>query len=313
MSLTNGILSWAVQKPLGPQTEPPIAPEVLIFHTIVGGLRAADSLFRAGGYDGTEATFGVGGKDDGPDLDGVVWQWQNANREADAQFAGNAYADSAEHGDGGNPHHPLSSKQMEADIRMGVDFCKAHPSRKPHLVRTSGSIGQGAFGWHELRHDWNTDGHVCPGPVREGQYRTIVIPKIRAIILGHDKPVAPKPKPTPAHETQGGIAVDGVLGAETIGAVQHVLVKHGYTVGSAGGRNEADGIFGPTTRSGLQKYLTAVGFYHYAIDGIFGPLSTKALQAYLVHRGTFAKTDVDGHWRHSTTRALQTALNDGRF
>jgi hypothetical protein len=306
MTIKNGVLDWAVQKPLGPQTEPPITPEVLIFHTIVGGLKAADSLFRAGGYDGTEATFGIGGPDDGADLDGVVWQWQNCNRQADAQYAGNAYADSAEHGDGGHPNHPLSSRQLAADIRLGVDFCRAHPTRKPHLVNKSGPIGEGAFGWHELREDWNTDHHLCPGPVREGQYRTIVIPKIRAELEGHPVPPAPKPKPVPAHHPGGELTVDGVLGAETIGAVQHVLVAHGYKLA-------VDGLFGPMARGALQNYLHERGYYHSAIDRIFGPLSTKALQAYLVGQGFLAKKAVTGVWRKDTTSALQRALNAGRF
>lgn len=311
MAIKDGVLDWAEQHPLGPQTEPPITPEVMILHTIVGTLRGADSLFRAGGYDGTEATFGVGGPADGSDLDGVVWQWQNANREADAQFAGNAYADSAETSDGGHPNHPWSSAQLKSLIHMGVDFCKAHPTRKPHLINRTGPIGDGAFGYHELRHDWNTDGHVCPGPVREAQLRTIVIPKVRARLNGHHEHPAPKPKPHPAHHDH--IAVDGIFGAETVGAVQHVLVSHGFSIGSSGGKNAPDGIFGPTTRTSLQKYLKEKGYYYSAVDGRFGPLSTKALQAYLVHLGFFAKKDVSGDWHHSTTRALQKALNEGSF
>jgi hypothetical protein len=313
MTFKHGVLDWAVQMPLGPEDEPTIKPEVLIFHTIVGGLKAADSLFRAGGYDGTEATFGVGGTWDGPELDGVVWQWQNANKQADAQFAGNAYADSAETSDGGNPHHPWSSLQLRSLIHLGVDFCDAHEDRKPHLVNTTGPIGSGAFGYHELRHDWNTDGHVCPGPVREGQLRTIVIPKIRALLAGKPVPHAPKPHPVPAHHTEGKLAVDGILGHGTIGAIQHVLLAHHLNVGTRQAKATVDGLFGPVTRMSLQAYLARLGFYHSQVDGAFGPLSTKALQAYLVHHGELAKKDADGHWRRTTTRALQKALNDGRF
>jgi lysozyme family protein len=302
MSIKNGRLQGAVWKPLGPQTEPPIHPEVLIYHVIVGSLAAADAVFRAQGYTGDESTFGVGGPLDGS-LDGVIWQWQDTRREADAQYAGNAYANSAEFS--GFPNHPMSSKQLNAGIHIAVEFCRAHPGRKPHLVNKTGPIGDGAFGYHELREDWNTDGHICPGVIREAQVRTIIIPKARHIINGghaHDAPPAPKPKPVAPHHTsgEGKIAVDGVAGAETIGAMQHILEEHGYYSESI------DGIFGPHTRAALQLYLRGMGFYNGHIDSIFGHESVAALQEHI-------DAHIDGVWGHSTTRALQKRLNEGEF
>jgi hypothetical protein len=299
MTIKNGRLDWAVWKPLGPQTEPPINPEVLIYHVIVGSLAAADSVFRSQGYTGDESTFGIGGPLDGS-LDGVVWQWQDTRRQADAQFAGNAYANSAE--TSGFPNHPWSSKQLSSCVRLGADFCHAHPDRKPHLVNRSGPLGDGAFGYHELREDWNTDHHTCPGAVREGQFRTIVIPKIRATLLGQPIPTAPKPKPVPATHPSGDgkIVVDGVFGAETIGAMQHVLeAKAVY-------HETIDGIFGPHTRAGLQLYLQQLGLYHGTVDSLVGHETVTALQDHI-------GANADGLWGKSTTRTLQGCLNDGRF
>lgn len=302
MTIKNGRLTEAVWKPLGPQTEPTINPEVLIYHVIVGNLAAADAVFRAQGYTGDESTFGVGGSLDGS-LDGVIWQWQDTRREADAQYAGNAYANSIEFS--GFSTHPMTSKQLDAGIRIAVDWFHAHPDRKPHLVNTTGPIGEGGFGYHELRHDWNTDYHECPGVIREAQLRTIIIPKARHIINGGhaaDAPKAPKPRPVVAHHTSGDgkIAVDGVAGADTIGAIQHVIESHGYY------SDNIDGIFGPHTRAGLQLYLKSMGFYAGRIDAIFGHESVAALQEHV-------DAHIDGIWSHLTTRALQKRLNQGEF
>jgi hypothetical protein len=295
MTISNGRLSGAEFRPLGPETEPAINPEVLIFHTMVGYLRGTEGVFKSQGYTGDESTFGVGGPWDGAALDGVIYQWQDTRRQADAQFAGNAYADSVETSDGGNPNHPWSSKQLTALVDIAVAFCHAHPNRKPHLVNTSGPIGDGAFGYHELRRDWNTSGHVCPGPVREGQLRQIVIPKARAILQGSDKPPAPKPVPAPVHHPdQPKLAEDGVLGIGTISALQHVLKAHGLY------HDAIDGQFGPHTRTALQQYLKV------RADGVIGPATVKALQRYI-------GIEMTGTWKSYTTRHLQMSLNSGRF
>jgi peptidoglycan hydrolase-like protein with peptidoglycan-binding domain len=294
MQITNGRLSGAVFRPLGTQTEPTIDPEVLIFHTMVGYLKGTEGVFKSQGYTGDESTFGVGGPWDGASLDGVIWQWQDTRRQADAQFAGNAYADSVETSDGGDPNRPWSSKQLTALIDIAVAFCHAHPNRKPYLVNASGPLGDGAFGYHELRADWNTSRHRCPGAVREAQLRQIVIPKARAILLGQDPPHVTPPKPAPAHTDGGKIAVDGIFGTGTIGAIQYVLRTHRLY------HDAIDGIFGPHTRTALQMYLKV------AHDGVIGPKTVTALQHHVHALAT-------GTWDKSTTRAIQTALNAGRF
>lgn len=303
MSFKTGTIGWAQQKRLGPQTEPSIHPIVLIWHIIVGGAMAGYNVFKAQGYTGDESTFILCGPREGAE-DGHLWQLQDTRRQADAQFAGNAYANSVE--TSGMPNEPFSSKMIATSVRLGVQFCQ-DTGRKPYLVNKTGPLGDGAFGYHELRHDWNTDYHSCPGAIREGQLRQIIIPKIRAELEGGTH-VTPKPAPVPAHHPDGKIAVDGIMGTGTIGALQHVLNAGHFDT------NGIDGIFGPSTRSALQAYLRKKNYYHSSLDGIFDGLSVRALQTYLLHLGYLDnKGDVDGDWGTMTTKALQKALNAGKF
>ncbi len=48
------------------------------------------------------------------------------------------------------------------------------------------------------------------------------------------------------------------------------------------------------------------------MDGDTGPNTVKALQRHLMLM-TGTKLTIDGAWGATTTRALQTALNQGRF
>jgi len=179
----------AAWRPLGPETEPSITPRILVFHTMVGGLRGTDTMFRAGGYQGVESTFGVGGPWDGAALDGVVWQWQDTGHQADAQAGGNNYCDSVETSDGGNPNHPWSTKQLAALVALTVWWCRAtgNPCR---LVRSTGDRG---IGYHRQFAVWNPDNHSCPGDVRQAQLLNYVIPTA-ARELAHPNPNPPAPQ-----------------------------------------------------------------------------------------------------------------------
>ena len=54
-------------RPLGRQSEPLIGvPRILIVHTMVGGLRGTDSMFRGQGYTGTESHFASAARATGP-------------------------------------------------------------------------------------------------------------------------------------------------------------------------------------------------------------------------------------------------------
>jgi hypothetical protein len=273
-------IAWAEWRPIGPVTEePPIEPTVLIFHTMDGYLRGTEATFKQGGFDGTESTFGLGGPWDGV-LDGVLWQWQDTHRQADAQFAGNAYADSVETSDGHAPTHPWSSKQLDALVRLTVDWCRL-TGNPCELVNAPGHRG---LGYHAQFDIWNKHGHACPGPVRLGQLRTIVIPKARAALGGTTTPSTTTTTP----DTGGILVEDGILGPATISALQGRL------------HLDADGIMGPVTRVALQRLLGV------RADSVVGPATIRALQKH-VHVAE------SGTWDRETTRALQRALNAGEF
>lgn len=273
-------ITWAKWRPLGPITdEPPIKPTVLIFHTMIGFLAGTEAWFKRGGFKGTESTFGVGGPADGS-RDGELWQWQDMHRMADAQYAGNAYANSVETSDGTHPNHPWSSKQLETLVRLTVDWCRM--TGNPCRVVTAPN--QRGLGWHSQFSIWNVEKHACPGPVRLGQLRTIVIPKARAILAGK------KPKSAMRVDLRktAKLDVDGVLGPATIATLQRAL------------EIEDDGIMGPETRVALQQELGV------RPDGAVGSVTVKALQRRI-------QVEESGIWDPATTRALQRSLNEGIF
>jgi len=163
----------ALWRPLSArQNEPKIVPRILITHTMVGYLRGTETMFRQNGFNGTESHFGLGGPADGKDLDGVLWQWQALDRQADAQYRGNTYATSIETSDGGKPSTLWSEKQLEALIRLHVWWSQAtgNPGK---IVDTWNGNG---WGWHAQFNEWNPNGHVCPGDARIAQLHEVVWP-----------------------------------------------------------------------------------------------------------------------------------------
>lgn len=208
----------AVWRPLGLQTEPRIGvPRVLIFHTMVGNLAGTDQMFRGGGYAGTESHFGVGGPWEPGALDGVVWQWQGIDRQADAQGDGNAYATSVETADGGDPDRPWTPDQVEALVRLGVWWCQqtGHPARLVDLPTQAG------FGYHSQFRAWNPHAHSCPNPARIRQLKTVIIPRVASALR-------PKP-PVEADMPLTDADVDRVAAA----VVSTLLGRSGPTVGVA--------------------------------------------------------------------------------
>lgn len=116
-------------------------------------------------------------------------------------------------------------------------------------------------------------------------------------------------RPRYSGEKSGKLAVDGVFGTLTCRALQEALQRHGYYRGYW-----LDGEFGHYTKLALQNYLRNLGYYgtYWLLDGDFGKESVKALQTYLRKLG-YTDSIVDGWWGSLTTKALQKALNDGRF
>lgn len=254
----------AAFKPLGPETEPAITPKVLIFHTMVGGLRGSYDMFAANGYSGVESTFLVGGPSDGAILDGAVWQAQDIGYQADAQFAGNEYGTSIETSDGGHPDVPWSPKQLAALIALGAWWCKV-TGNPPVLV--SQPTGKG-IGYHAQFSVWNETNHSCPGAVRIAQLKSVVIPGIAKALAPKPAP-KPTPKPTPKPNPYAAY-MKVVLGKGDTGSAVVALQK--------GLKITADGDFGPATEAAVKAFQKA---HMLQSDGVVGPATWAALVAAL--------------------------------
>lgn len=190
------LYSGAQWRPLGNVSdEPGIVPRLLIVHTMVGYLFGTERYFKEGngkGYQGTESTFGLGGPWDGATYDGVLFQWQRLDREADAQYDGNPIATSIECSDGGNPRNPFSPKQVSSLIQIGVWWALT-TGRPPKLAVAWNGFG---LGWHSLFEEWNRAHHACPGAVRIKQLKQTIFPEIaKRVSVHHPAPAPAKPKP----------------------------------------------------------------------------------------------------------------------
>jgi hypothetical protein len=166
----------AVQKPLPEaESQAPITPRIVIVHTMVGSLLGTDQLFRK--QSGLESHFGLGGPTDGADLDGVIFQWMDTDRRADANLHANAFAVSIETSDGGDESRPWSQKQLDALVRLIGDLCDHHGIPRRTCDRADGS----GLGWHVMfgaPGPWTPVAKTCPGRVRIKQLQDIVFPAV---------------------------------------------------------------------------------------------------------------------------------------
>jgi peptidoglycan hydrolase-like protein with peptidoglycan-binding domain len=241
------------------QSEPNIGvPRLLIWHTMVGYLLGTERMFRTNGYSGTESTFGIGGPWDGAKYDGVVFQWQSATRQADAQAAGNAYALSIEHSDGGNSNNPLSAKQIEADVQLGLWFCE-QTGRPPIPAKAWNGYG---FGMHNMFKEWNPDAHACPGRVREKQIREIVWPEIARRLGNTSNPTPPAAQGWPKFPlcNSNYFGYGGIVHADSFKTWQQQMKNRGWTI-------KVDGYFGPQSERVAKAFQKEKGL---GVDGRIG-------------------------------------------
>jgi hypothetical protein len=157
--------------------QPIITPRVCIYHTMVGSLAGTERHFRES--TGLESHFGVGGPTDGAALDGVLWQWMDLGREADANLDANSFAISIETSDGGDPSRPWSTKQLATLVRLGNWLANRFSIPR----RQCPAWNQAGFGWHVMfgaPSHWTPVAKTCPGPVRIRQLRETVFPAIFA-------------------------------------------------------------------------------------------------------------------------------------
>lgn len=173
---------------------------ITIIHTMVGYLNGTDSYFRRGDVS-LESTLGVGGKYDGEQLDGAIYQWMRIQDRADANYNANAYAASIETSDGGGNRYlePWSEKQAESLAQISAAWCLFY-NRPPVLVsrarQTERGLGhhrQGTDPWRLPGDDyWSPEGHrACPGETRIKQLSAEVIPRTQKILDSLDRTTSP--------------------------------------------------------------------------------------------------------------------------
>ncbi|GAB3684834.1 hypothetical protein GCM10027589_53950 [Actinocorallia lasiicapitis] len=247
---------FAEKRPLSAtQGEPKITPKVFIVHTMVGYLAGTESMFRQGGWQGTESHFGIGGSWDGKTRDGAIWQWQDLAHQADAQYDGNAYATSVETSDGAKSNVPWTDRQVDAIIKLGVWWCKTtgNPAR---IVSKPGETG---FGWHSQFKAWNKASHNCPGAVRLKQYRNEIVPEIAHLLgSGAEPPLGRTLK-----------LASPMMRGHDVERLQVVL--NGY-----GAKLDVDGVFGPKTETAVKEFEKK---HSLKVDGIVDAATWKALTA----------------------------------
>jgi N-acetylmuramoyl-L-alanine amidase len=157
------------------ESQSQITPRVVIVHTMVGSLKGTENFFTKS--TGLESHFGIGGPTDGANLDGVIFQWMDTDRRADANLDANAFAISIETSDGGDPSRPWSSKQIDALVRLINALCDHHSIPRKICDRWDGS----GLGWHVMfgaPGHWTPVSKSCPGPVRIKQLKNDVFPRV---------------------------------------------------------------------------------------------------------------------------------------
>lgn len=279
------VMSGAAWRPLGPQTQPRMsAHDIICLHTMVGSLAGTDNYFRANGYGGTESHFGVGG-------DGTIYQWQDLDYTADANYQGSRRIISIETADIG-PEFPKwntsdpqavpfwTPKQTEAIAKIIAYCCKLYmipcvliPDSKPsrrgigyHRQGVPGYMVEGGEQWSLAR------GKVCPGDNRISQIPTVIE---RAQQLLNVRPPTPtQPSPTIPNPTRRTLR-EGMVGED----VRNLQAFFNRVFPSYPG-TPIDLIpmrFGPITKRVVVEFQKRVGLIG---DGIVGPDTYAQLQRY---------------------------------
>lgn len=180
------ILQCATYQPLDFERDlavMPAPPRCAFLHTNGGGPDIGpffEQLYRAGSEagEGIGSTFQV--YSDGRGLAQLV----DTRRVIYAQYDASHWSTSFETQDDGNPDTPWTDGQLtllETALRELADR-EVLPLR---LMRAAGDSG---IGYHEQFPAYNQTAHRCPGPVREHQILTELIPALQ------------QPAPTPAPE-----------------------------------------------------------------------------------------------------------------
>ncbi len=137
----------------------------------------------------------------------------------------------------------------------------------------------------------------------------------QCIRIDYDNASQPLPQPPHVHPPAGGLAADGDFGPMTVKALQRRLnqTEPGNDLAVDGDMAQRVNNRTVTFREGVRtttgRYLQQRlnwGAGPVGIDGLIGPNTVKGLQRYL-------GVGQDGQWGAQTTTALQHKLNSGSF
>lgn len=165
-------------------TQPKITPRIAILHS-AAGRGSLYKFFRDS--SSLESHFWVS-------EDGLIEQYMDTNRRADANRHANGYAVSIETESSVAATERWAPAQAAAIVRLLDWICTEHPDVKR---RQCGEPTGSGIGWHIMfgtPGPWTPVAKSCPGPARVIQARDEIIPAVAA--LGTDNPY-PKPIPTP--------------------------------------------------------------------------------------------------------------------
>lgn len=210
----------------GPQSN-----QVAIVHTMVGYLNGTDAYFRRGDI-GLESHLGIGGKYDGIDLDGAIYQWIPTGVSADANYNANSYAMSVETSDGGGDRYleEWSAMQAESLAQCLAAWCLKYDKPARLVNRSSRSVP--GIGHHKIGtipgpqvppDDWWSNPalgyRACPGQPRINQLTNKVIPRVQAILASlNQSPGGPGiPPEDPDMQIEDVVGVDKSGNPITVG------------------------------------------------------------------------------------------------
>lgn len=261
----------AVNKLLPDPTAELRNPRMVILHTMGGFLRGTDSHFRNPNVK-TEAHFGIGGPEDPDGLDGVIWQWVDTSRRADANVDANAFAFSIETSDGNRKPIPAwSPKQIDALVRLIDRLCSLHGI--PRRVVTDPHDPVGGIGWHTMwgaPSKWCAVSKECPGPARIEQFNNVLLPALGISPAGGGGggPVSPLPG-TVDPPWPGTVFKRRESSGEHVCLIQSKLRALGHPIAQVAGCP-----YGPQTEAAVRLFQAAHGLDD---DGKVGKNTWNAL------------------------------------
>lgn len=154
-------------------SQPKTTPRTIIDHSQVGSSLGTYYYFRDS--TGIESHFSI-------TKPGVIWQFMDTDREADANFNANSYAISVETEDNGDPNNdPWTGMQLNSLVWLHDKLATVHPTIPRRVAVADSGTQASGIGYHSLfgsPSNWTPAvGKTCPGkPIRVAQWTTTVVP-----------------------------------------------------------------------------------------------------------------------------------------